>query len=235
MIHLPFMDRVEAGRLLARELSSRNIVSSPGGAIVLALTSGGVPVGFAVADRLRLPLDIVVVRKLGVPWQPELAMGAIANGTRILDDRTIRQLGISDDEIAEIVTREDAEIDRREQLYRGGRPAADLQGRTAILADDGLATGSTMLAAVRYVHRLGPARIVVAVPVGSREACELLHKHADIDDVVCLATPHLFFAVGEWYRDFPQVNDSEIEHLLTERRRQLRKHLPALLEKTSAC
>jgi putative phosphoribosyl transferase len=234
MVHLPFADRVEAGRLLAKELSSRNIVSSPDSAVVLALTRGGVPVGFAVADRLRLPLDVVVVRKLGVPWQPELAMGAIANGTQILDDRTIRQLGIFADDIAEIVARELAEIDRREQLYRGGRQPVDLHGRTAIVVDDGLATGSTMLAAVRYVHRLGPARIVVAVPVGSKEALSLLRRNADIDDIICLATPHLFFAVGEWYRDFPQVGDSEVEHLLTESRQQLRKHLSALVEQASA-
>jgi putative phosphoribosyl transferase len=179
-------------------------------------------VGFAVADRLRLPLDIVVVRKLGVPWQPELAMGAIADGTRILDYRIIRQLGISDEDIEEIIAREGAEMKRREELYRGGQLAADLQGRTAILVDDGLATGNTMLAAVGLVRRLGAPKIVIAVPVGSSEACERL-RH-EVDDLVCLATPKLFFAVGEWYRDFQQVGDSEVEHLFAESRLQLRKH-----------
>jgi putative phosphoribosyl transferase len=222
MVHLPFADRVEAGRLLAKELAARNIVPPDHGAVVLALTRGGVPVGFAVADRLRLPLDIVVVRKLGVPWQPELATGAIADGTRILDYRIIRQLGISDEDIEEIIAREGAEMKRREEFYRGGQPAADLQGRTAILVDDGLATGSTMLAAVRLVRRLGAPIIVVAVPVGSRQGCERV-RH-EVDDLICLAAPELFFAIGEWYRDLQQVSDSEVERLLAESRLQLRKH-----------
>lgn len=223
MVRLPFADRVEAGRLLAKELSSREAIQLWDKAVVLALTRGGVPVGFAVADRLRLPLDIIVVRKLGVPWQPELAMGAIANGTRILDDRTIRRLGISAQDIDEIVSREEEEMKRREDLYRGGRPAVDLHGKVAILVDDGLATGSTMLAAVRHVRRLEPARIVIAVPVGAREACTRLRR--EVDDLICLATPARFFAVGEWYRDFDQVSDAEVEHLLGESRQQLRLHL----------
>jgi predicted phosphoribosyltransferase len=226
-VHLPFADRVAAGRLLARELASGKTLSLPidsqrDAAVVLALTRGGVPVGFQVADRLRIPLDIVVVRKLGVPWQPELAMGAIAGESPILDDGMIRQLGISAADIEEIIAREQAEMRRREELYRGGIPALALHGRSAILVDDGLATGSTMLAAVRHVRGLDPARTIIGVPVGSKDACDRLR--GEVDDLVCLAVPDLFFAVGEWYRDFAQVSDAEVKHLLTESRQQLRKH-----------
>lgn len=223
MVNLPFADRVEAGRLLARDLSSgKNALLQDAAAVVLALARGGVPVGFAVADRLRLPLDVIVVRKLGVPWQPELAMGALAGGSRILDDRMICQLGISAEDIGEATAREQAEMNRREELYRGGSPAADLHGRQAILVDDGLATGSTMLAAVRHVRSLEPARVIIAVPVGSREGCDRLRHEAD--DLVCLATPEFFCAVGEWYREFAQVSDDEVRKRLAESRRQLRKH-----------
>jgi putative phosphoribosyl transferase len=225
MVHLPFADRVEAGRLLAKELSSRNVCQSNAAAVVLALTRGGVSVGFAVADRLCIPLDVIVVRKLGVPWQPELAMGAIAGGAPILDDGMIRQLGISAEDVEETIEREYTELRRREELYRGGDPALDVRGHMAILVDDGLATGSTMMAAVRHVRGLNPARVIVAVPVGSRDACDRLRLQAD--DLVCLATPDRFFAVGEWYRDFEQVSDAEVQHLLTESRLQLRKHLAA--------
>jgi len=211
MVHLPFSDRVEAGRLLARELSLSAI--SPD-AVVLALARGGVPVGFAVADRLHLPLDVIVARKLGVPWQPELAMGAIAGTARVLDERMIRELGISDEDVEEIAEREQAEMKRREHLYRGGKPALDLRGQTAILVDDGLATGSTMLAAVQHARSLKAAKVVVAIPVGSAQACGRLGRVAD--EVVCLATPELFYAVGEWYRDFRQVSDTEVQHLLAE-------------------
>jgi putative phosphoribosyl transferase len=223
MVHLPFADRVEAGRLLARELSSRNIFQSRSTAVVLALTRGGVPVGFAVADRLCIPLDIVVVRKLGVPWQPELAVGAIAGGTRVLDSALIRRLGISAEDIDDTIARERAEMLRREELYRDGNPALELCGRLAIVVDDGLATGNTMLAAVRHVRGLAPARVIAAVPVGSREACQRLR--AEADDLVCLAVPERFCAVGEWYQDFEQVSDAEVRRLLIESRLQLRKHL----------
>jgi len=222
MVHLPFADRVEAGRLLAKELSSRKIASGHEAAVVLALTRGGVPVGFEVADRLHIPLDIVVARKLGVPWQPELALGAIAGESPILDDGMIRQLGISPADIEDVITRERAEMKRREELYRVSNPALDLRGRSAILVDDGLATGSTMMASVRHVRGLDPAKVIIAVPVGSKEACVRLRK--EVDDLVCLAAPDLFIAVGEWYRDFEQVSDAEVRHLLTESRQQLRKH-----------
>lgn len=227
MVHLPFADRVEAGRVLAKELSSRKICPSNGTEVVLALTRGGVPVGFAVADRLCIPLDVVVVRKLGVPWQPELAMGAIAGGVSILDEAMIRQLGISAGDIEETIANEQAELTRREELYRGAKPALELRGHTAILVDDGLATGSTMMAAVRHVRGLHPARVIVAVPVGSKDACDRLRR--EVDDLICLATPERFFAVGEWYRDFEQVSDGEVQHLLTESRQQLRKHLASAI------
>jgi putative phosphoribosyl transferase len=219
MVHLPFEDRIEAGRLLANELARQNPGSN---AVVLALTRGGVPVGFEVADRLRLPLDIIVARKIGVPWQPELAMGAMAGATRILDENMIRELAISREDVEEIVAREQAEMQRREELFREGTPAISLQGRTAVIVDDGLATGNTMLAAVRYARSLKPAKVIIAVPVGSRESCKRLRK--EVDELVCLATPELFFAVGEWYRDFEQVSDEEVRRLLLESRRRLESY-----------
>jgi putative phosphoribosyl transferase len=202
--------------MLARELSSRKA------AVVLALARGGVPVGFAVADRLHIPLDVIVVRKVGAPWQPELAMGAITGAVRILDERAIRQLGISDEDVEDAIEREQAEMERREALYRGGLPAIDLRGQSAILVDDGLATGSSMLAAVRHVRSFDPARLIIGVPVGSKDACDRLRQ--EVDDLVCLATPELFCAVGEWYRDFEQVGDAEVRKLLAESRQQLQKY-----------
>jgi putative phosphoribosyl transferase len=209
MVHLPFADRLEAGRLLADQLSFHKV---PADAVVLALPRGGVPVGFAIAERLRLPLEVLVARKLGVPWQPELAMGAIAGTVRVLDERLIQELGIDNQGIELIVRREQTEIKRREELYRVGRPLLELRDRTLVLVDDGLAMGSTMTAAARYVQTLNPAAVVVAVPIGSRQACERLTREAD--DVVCLAAPEPFFAVGRWYSDFHQVSDTEVQNLL---------------------
>jgi len=219
MVHLPFEDRVEAGRLLADELKRRKLDPK---AVIFALTRGGVPVGFEVADRLRLPLDVIVARKIGVPWQPELAMGAIAGSVKVLDTPMIEQLEIADEDISSIVAREEAEMRRREQVFREGRPAATPEGRTAVIVDDGLATGSTMLAAVRYARSLKPSKLIIAVPVGSREACARLR--GEVDELVCLATPELFFAVGEWYRDFEQVSDDEVRHLLAESHKLLESH-----------
>jgi putative phosphoribosyl transferase len=218
MVQLPFADRLEAGRLLADQVSFHKV---PGDAVILALPRGGVPVGFAIAERLHLPLDVVVARKLGVPWQPELAMGAIAGPVRVLDERLIQELGIDNEGIDLIVSREQAEIKRREGLYRGGQPPLELRGRTVILVDDGLAMGSTMAAAARYVLTLSPAAVVVAVPTGSRQACERLTREAD--DVVCLAAPEPFFAVGRRYSDFHQVSDTQVRNLLAESRHLLRK------------
>jgi len=214
MIQLPFADRTEAGRFLAAELATPKL---PADVIVLALPRGGLPVGWEVAKKLGAPLDVVIVRKLGVPWQPELAMGAIAGGSiRTLDQELIRTLRISREEIEAVIARESAELQRREKLYRKGRPALDLRGRTVLLVDDGLATGSTMLVAARYVRSLKPARTLIAVPVGSVQACRRLKKEAD--DCICLATPEPFSAVGEWYADFPQVNDSEVQRFLQDDR-----------------
>lgn len=218
MVQLPFTDRLEAGKVLGEELLRRDV---PREAVILALTRGGVPVGFAAAEKLNLPLDFIVVRKIGVPWQPELAMGAIAGTERYLDEQLIRGMGIHEEDVERVLRKEEAEMKRRETLFRRGAPAFDLKGKTALLVDDGLATGSTMLAAVKYARILQPARVVVAVPVGSEEACRLLRKEAD--EVICLATPEFFLAVGEWYRHFPQVSDEEVMALLVESRRRKTK------------
>jgi len=205
-----FRDRADAGRRLAaklRPLAGREDV------IVLALPRGGVPVGFEVARGLGVPLDVFLVRKLGTPGREELAMGAIASGgVRVLNTEIVRALGITPDEIAGAAAREAGELRRREEAYRDGRPAPDLRGKTVILVDDGLATGSTMRAAVAAVRKLGPARGVVAVPVGAAETCQEFRGVAD--DVVCVDTPEPFFAVGNWYEDFAQTTDDEVRDLL---------------------
>ena len=215
MIHLPFTDRTEAGRLLAVKLASLKL---PANVVILALPRGGLPVGLEVAKKLGAPLDVVVVRKLGVPWQPELAMGAIAGGSiQTLDQDLIRALNISHDEINTVIAREKVELERRERLYRKGRPALDLRGRTVVLVDDGLATGSTMLVAARHARSHAPERILVAVPVATDQAC--LRLQGEVDDCICLASPQPFEAVGEWYIDFSQVDDSKVQHLLEEARK----------------
>jgi len=214
-VHLPFRDRLEAGRLLGAEVAEHNL---PEPRIVLGLTRGGVPVARGVAAALGAPLDVVVVRKLGVPWQPELAMGAIAGGVRTLDEHMIQQIGVAETELEAIVDRETAEAERREKLFRQGRPAPDLEGHTVILVDDGLATGSSMLAAIRYVDNTRPARVVIAVPVGSVQACR--HLKGIAADCICLAMPEPFYAVGAWYDDFAQVSDADVQRFLEESRRR---------------
>lgn len=210
MLELPFRDRAEAGRLLGAQLAGRKL---PKDSIVLALPRGGVPVAFEVARALGLPLDVIVVRKLGVPWQPELAMGAIASGgIRVLDEELIRQERISPEDVEAIAAREEHEAERREQLYRAGRAALELRNRTVILVDDGLATGSTMRAAVKCVKSLQPSAVIVAVPVASRQACA--HLRHVVDECVCLAVPEPFGSVGEWYQDFRQTSDAEVRDLL---------------------
>ena len=210
MVRLPFADRDKAGCALGEELAGCGL---PSNMIVLALPRGGVPVGLAVAEKLHVPLDVVIVRKLGVPWQPELAMGAVAGRSfQVLDDRLIQRLGIPQKAIDAVVAKEQGEIKRREKLYRRDRPAPDLKNQTTVIVDDGLATGSTMLVAARYVRSLTPERSIIAVPVGSIEACRKLQKEAD--EFVCLATPEPFSAVGEWYSDFRQVSDSEVQRML---------------------
>lgn len=206
---LPFKDREDAGRQLGAELVLRSLGVN---AVVLALVRGGVPIGAKVAEALHAPLDIIVVRKLGVPWQPELAMGAIAGETRVLNRQVIRDLRVGERELESVIAAETREMIRRENLYRAGRPAMSVSGRTVILVDDGLATGSTMLAAVRQVRTLNPQRIVVAIPVGTPEACRRL-KH-EAGECVCLRLPEPFLSVGNWYEDFSQVSDQEVQVLL---------------------
>ena len=213
-----FHDRREAGRLLAGAVSEQvDLGEDPNGAIVLALPRGGVPVGFALARELRLPLDVLVVRKLGVPGQEELAMGAIASGgILVIQPDVVHALGIPQSTIDAVAARERLEIERRELAWRAGRAPVRLPGRTAILVDDGLATGSTMRAAVRALRSLeagsAPRRIVVAVPVAARATCDELAREAD--QLVCLYTPELFHAVGEFYRNFDQTSDEEVGALL---------------------
>lgn len=205
-----FEDRFAAGRELARAL--RKYANRPD-VRVLALPRGGVPEGYEVAKELGVPLDVFLVRKLGVPGHPEFAMGAIASGgVGVLDGEVVDRLGLSREEVQQVVREEQRELERREQVYRAGREPPLLREQTVILVDDGLATGSTMLAAVRALKQLGPARVVVAVPVGSVEACESLQREAD--EVVCLETPEPFQAVSLWYRDFSQTSDEEVSELL---------------------
>jgi putative phosphoribosyl transferase len=205
-----FKDRMHAGKLLAERL--QDYAQHPN-AIVLGLPRGGVPVGFAVAKALEVPLDVMLVRKLGVPGHEELAMGAVASGGQlVLATDVVQSLGITDDIIQAAARREMAEIERREKLYRSGRPPLKLDGRVVILVDDGLATGSTMLAAVQAARAQNPARIVVAVPVGAPDTCRKLEAYAD--EVICLHMPEPFYAVGMWYDDFTQTTDEEVIRLL---------------------
>lgn len=205
-----FRDRREAGRALAAQLGA---YANRSDVIVLALPRGGVPVAYEVARALRAPLDVFIVRKLGLPGQEELAMGAVASGgVRVLNEPLVRVLGITDRVIDGVASRERQELARREQLYRGDRPPLDVRGRIVILVDDGLATGATMHAAVAALRRQQPARIVVAVPVAAPETCERLRLVAD--DVLCLTTPAEFQSVGIWYDDFAQTSDDEVRSLL---------------------
>jgi putative phosphoribosyl transferase len=187
-------------------------------AIVLGLPRGGVPVAFEVAARLHLPLDVLTVRKLGVPGQEELAFGAIASGgVTLLSDAIVRSAGLTRDLIDPVVKRETRELRRRERLYRGKRIPLDVAGKTVILVDDGLATGATMRAAIRAIGKKGTKRIVVAVPVAARETCEELENEADVT-CICVATPDPFYAVGLWYDDFGQTSDDEVRELLARAR-----------------
>ena len=208
--HMGFRDRADAGRVLAgalHHLSGRDDV------VVLALPRGGVPVAHQVAKALGAPLDVLLVRKLGVPGHAELAMGAIATGgVRVLNQAVTDALAIPVQVVDEVAGREGEELARRERAYRLGRSALDVAGKVAVVVDDGLATGSTMRAAVAALRALGPARIVVAVPVGARETCQELAGEAD--EVVCARMPAGFRSVGEWYEDFSQTTDDDIRALL---------------------
>ena len=208
-----FRDRRDAGRLLAEKLAA---YANRPDALVLALPRGGVPVAYEVARALGAPLDVFVVRKLGVPGYEELAMGAVATGgVRVLNDQLVERLGIPEQMIDAVAARELQELARRERRYRGGRPPPDVRGRTVILVDDGLATGATMHAAIEALRQQKPTRIVVAVPTASPETCEEMKTKAD--DVICAITPAPFQAVGRWYQDFSQTTDEEVEALLSRR------------------
>ena len=205
-----FHDRREAGRLLAEKLGA---YAKRPDVLVLALPRGGVPVAYEVARALQAPLDVFIVRKLGVPGYEELAMGAVATGgVRVLNEEIVRGLGIPEYVIDAVTTWERQELARRERLYRGERPPPDVRGRTVILVDDGLATGATMHAAIAALRQQQPARIVVAVPTASREVCDAFR--AEADDVICAITPEPFQAVGLWYEDFSQTSDDEVRELL---------------------
>jgi predicted phosphoribosyltransferase len=209
--HGPYRDRRHAGAELSerlRHLKGRKDV------VVVALPRGGVPVAHEVARAINAPLDVFLVRKLGLPSHPELAMGAIASGgVRVLNDDVIDWFGVPRGAIDAVARAEQQELERREDVYRNGRPAFDLRGRTVILVDDGLATGSSMKAAVQAVRLREPAQIIVAVPVGSARTCE---EFADIaDEIVCGRSPQDFAAVGQWYRDFSQTTDQEVSDLLS--------------------
>lgn len=207
-----FRDRSEAGRLLATKLSA---YTGRPDVIVLGLPRGGVPVAFEVARALAAPLDVFLVRKLGVPGHEELAMGAVASGgVRVLNHDVIARLGIAPEEIDAVAASEMAELARREQLYRGGRAPPEVGGRTVILIDDGLATGATMRAAVAALRQLGPEGIVVAVPTAAPDICDDFKKLAD--KVVCYMTPERFLAVGRWYEDFGQIKDDQVCALLAQ-------------------
>ena len=215
-----FRDRTDAGRQLAAKLAA---YADRSDVLVLALPRGGVPVAFEVARVLHAPLNVFLVRKLGVPGQEELAMGAIATGgVRVLNDEVVRAAGITEDVIADVAAQEQDELWRRERLYRGDRPAPDVRGKTVILVDDGLATGSTMRAAVAALRQQRPARIVVAVPVGAPETCA--EFQAEADEAVCARAPEPFYAVGLWYDDFSQTTDEEVHDLLE---RAAEEHAPA--------
>lgn len=219
-----YHNRREAGQILAQHLSA---YAQRPDVIVLALPRGGVPVGFEIARALEVPLDVFLVRKLGVPGQEELAMGAIASGgVRVLNESVLLSLGIGEAEIEEASRQELAEMRRREDSYRHGRPAPDLHGKVTILVDDGLATGASMRAAVEAVRLQDPARIIVAVPTGAPETCQEFEAVAD--EVICSQMPEPFYAVGMYYQDFSQTTDEEVENLLARAARELQdsSHLP---------
>jgi predicted phosphoribosyltransferase len=213
-----FRDRTEAGQRLAKELMT---YAGDPNVIVLGLPRGGVVVAYEAAKALEAPLDVYLVRKLGVPGHEELAMGAIASGgVRVLNPSVVRTTGIDDDELEAVTAREQEELERRQQTYRGDQPPPDLQGRTVILVDDGLATGATMRAAVQAVRSQEPERLVVAVPTAPPETCAEFEEEAD--EFVCLVTPSPFFGVGGSYDNFRQTTDDEVRQFL----RQAAEALP---------
>ena len=214
---LPYADRAHAGRVLAAALGA---YAGGHDVLVLALPRGGVPVGYEVAQVIGAPLDVLLVRKLGLPGHEELAMGAIATGgARVLNEEVVRSVDVSAAVIEEVTAREQEELRRRLREYRGDRPEPELTGRRLILVDDGLATGSTMLAAVSAVRQQRPSEVVVAVPVAPPETCDAFEANSAIDRLVCPARPAAFGGVGRWYSDFTQTSDDEVRQLLVAARR----------------
>jgi len=205
-----YVDRAEAGRLLAEALMSL----PDGGVLVLGIARGGVEVAAEIARARGWLLDVVVPRKVGAPGNPELGLGAIAPGVRVLDEAMLTRLGVDAGYLEREIAAQEAEIERRTRAYRGARPAPDLRGVTAVVVDDGVATGGTALAAIRWARDRGAERVVFAAPVGSQEAIRSLAEEAD--EIVCLLTPERFFAVGQWFRDFPQTPDERVVELLGE-------------------
>ena len=205
-----FRDRRDAGRQLAEKLAA---YANRPDVLVLALPRGGVPVAYEVARALNAPLDVFLVRKLGVPGHEELAMGAIATGgVRVLNQRVLREARVPPSEVEAVAAEEERELARREWEYRGDRPPPEIRGKTAILVDDGLATGASRHAAVQALRQQGPRKVVVAVPVAAPETCEAFR--AEVDEIVCAVAPEFFYAVGLWYQDFSQTTDEEVRDLL---------------------
>ena len=205
-----YRDRIDAGRQLAARLSD---YANRDDVLVLALPRGGVPVAYEVAKALRVPLDIFLVRKLGVPGYEELSMGAISTGgVRVINDEVVNYLGIPGEVIDAVAADELRELERRERAYRGDRPEPDVQSKTVILIDDGLATGSTMRAAAAALRQKNPARVVVAVPVSASQTCD--EYRMGVDEIICAKTPEPFLGVGQWYDDFSQTTDEEVRQLL---------------------
>ena len=206
-----FKDQVSAGEKLAKELAE---YKNDGDAVILAIPRGGVATGFGLAKKLHLPLDIIVTRKIGAPTNPELAIGAVGEtkGSLWLNEGLVVQLGVSQEYLDQEIKTQKQEIKRREKVYRQNRPAREIKNKTVILVDDGLATGATMIAAIREIRNFQPEKIIVAVPVAPEDTVEMLKQEAD--EVICLYTPRLFFAVGQWYQNFKQYSDQEVVELL---------------------
>jgi putative phosphoribosyl transferase len=210
-VELPIRDRTAAGRALGQALAA---YAPRDDVIVLALPRGGVPVGYEAAEAIGADLDLMLVRKLGTPGQPELAMGAIASGgARVLNQEIIDALSIDEAILGDVARREQRELERRQRAYRGDRPLPELRAQCIILVDDGIATGATMRAAIAALRQQEPARIVVAVPVAPSDTVARLRREAD--EVVCLETPAPFVAIGRWYQDFPQLSDEDVRNLLS--------------------
>jgi putative phosphoribosyl transferase len=209
-LSMVFLDRAEAGRVLAKRLKAYQDQPK---VLVLGIPRGGVPVAFEVAAELHTPLDVFIVRKLGVPGREELGFGAIASGgTRFLDTAIVEAVGISDPEIERITATERQELERRERVYRGGRPPLGVEGQTVILVDDGIATGSSVQVAITALRQLKPSRLVIAVPVAPVSTCRRLRR--EVDELICVHMPTSFYAIGEFYEDFSQVSDQEVTDLL---------------------